>query len=122
MKFFKTKAFTQFTTKKNIDDEDLLKVASDLEAGKIDANLGGGIIKQRVARKGQGKSGGFRVIICFKRERHTFFVHGFAKSSQSNISADELTDFKELADILFGLTEAQLQLAIDNGTFHEIKR
>ena len=35
--------------------------------GLIDADLGGGLIKQRVARPGQGKRGGFRMMIAFRR-------------------------------------------------------
>jgi hypothetical protein len=70
-----------------------------LENGLIDASLGGGVINKRVSSQGQGKSGGFRVIICLKIGQRCFFVHGFAKSSQDNISTDELSDFKELDNI-----------------------
>ena len=40
----------------------------------------GGVIKQRLAREGQGKSGGFRSIVLFRRGEKAFFVYGFAKS------------------------------------------
>ncbi|UQZ90566.1 addiction module toxin RelE [Deltaproteobacteria bacterium Smac51] len=120
MKIFKTKSFTQFSRKKEITDRELLKTAIEVENGLIDASLGGGIIKKRVARQGQGKSGGFRVIICFKEGERLFFVHGFAKSSQDNISVEELHDFKDLAKILFNLPEADLKAAIETGALREI--
>jgi hypothetical protein len=82
--------------------------------------LGGGIIKKRIARQGQGKSGGFRVIICLKIGQRCFFVHGFAKSSQDNISTDELNNFKEVAKMLSSLTEDQLRAAIEAGKFQEV--
>ncbi|WP_338926885.1 type II toxin-antitoxin system RelE/ParE family toxin [Mycetohabitans endofungorum] len=37
-------------------DNALLEAVERAEKGQIDADLGGGVIKQRVARKGQGKS------------------------------------------------------------------
>ncbi len=69
-------------------------------AGRVDADLGGGVIKQRIARKGGGKSGGVRAILLFRRGSHVFFVFGFPKSERANISKDELAAFRKLADIL----------------------
>jgi len=39
-------------------DDRLCEAVERAESGLIDANLGGGLIKQRVARLGQGRSGG----------------------------------------------------------------
>ena len=50
----------------------------------------GGVIKQRIARTGQGKSGGFRAIVLFRSQEWSFFVHGFAKSDTDNLRQDEL--------------------------------
>ena len=66
--------------------------------GVIDADLGGGVIKQRIARRGGGRSGGFRTILLFRRGELAFFVHGFAKSNQENIRRKELSGLKSLAD------------------------
>ena len=46
--------------------------------GSVDADLGGGAIKQRIARRGQGRSGGFRAIVLFRWDEWSFFVYGFA--------------------------------------------
>ena len=64
-----------------------------------DADLGGGVVKQRVARPGAGKSGGYRTIILLRRETRAIFVYGFAKNERANIEDDELADFKKLAKL-----------------------
>lgn len=83
--------------------------------GLIDADLGGGIIKQRIARPNEGKSGGFRSIILFQTERCAFFVYGFPKSGRDNIREDELKAFKLLAGVLLAYNDQQLQTALDKG-------
>ncbi len=79
-----------------------------MAAGRYDANLGGGVFKQRVARDGGGKSGGFRTIILFRVGGHSFFAHGFANSDKANVSARELTALKQLADVLLRFSHEQL--------------
>ena len=88
--------------------------------GLIDADLGGGVIKQRIARKGQGRSGGFRSIVLFRRGELAFFVYGFAKSDRQNLRRDELEAFRLLADEMLKLNEAGLQAALANGTIIEV--
>jgi hypothetical protein len=120
VRIFKTKEFNHFTNRENITAQTLKKAALKIESGLIDADLGGGVIKQRVPRPGKGKSGGYRVIVCFQKERCLFFVHGFAKSRQSNISATELIDLRDLAKILLNLSDEQLTNAIAAGAVLEI--
>lgn len=52
MRGFKTKPFTRFANHEGIEDADLCDAIRRAERGSIDADLGGGIIKQRIARKG----------------------------------------------------------------------
>jgi len=87
---FKTKDFARFARKEKIDDDALCGGVRRAGRGLIDADLGGGLIKQRVARKGQGRSGGFRTIIAYRSTKRAVFLHGFAKSAKDNISDDEL--------------------------------
>ena len=86
----------------------------------IDADLGGGVIKQRVARRGQGRSGGFRVLVVFRREERAFFVHGFAKSDRDNLRRRELGALKALAGQLLGLDGPGLEAMLANGTIGEV--
>lgn len=67
------------------------------ERGLVDADLGGGIIKQRVARQGQGRSGGYRTLIAYRCGDFAVFLFGFAKSDRDNIDADELDDVQSIA-------------------------
>ena len=59
--------------------------------GLIDADLGGQIIKQRIARPGQDKRGGFRLLIGFGSHR-SVFLFGFAKNERKIIEDAELTN------------------------------
>ena len=57
MRVYKLKAFARFQRRERITDRALVKAVQSAEQGLVGANLGGGLIKQRVARPGQGKSG-----------------------------------------------------------------
>ena len=118
---FKTKPFARFADREAIDDDDLCAAVARADQGRIDADLGGAVIKQRVARLGQGRSGGFRTIILFRHGARAFFVYGFAKSDRDNIRRDELRAFRRLADELLGLGDAQLAAAIANGSLKEVR-
>ena len=120
MRVFKSRPFTRFAIKSGISDTALCKAVMDAEQGLIDADLGGGVIKQRVARKGQGKSGGFRTMILFKAGTRAFFIHGFAKNERGNINNDELTAFKKLAAKMLTYKDAELTEAVNKNTLTEI--
>ncbi len=89
--------------------------------GIFEADLGGHIIKKRVRFEGKGKRGSGRTIICFKKEQTAVFIHGFAKNECSDISDKELKAFKILAKVLLSLSDKELDIAIQNGNFTELK-
>lgn len=91
------------------------------EKGQVDADLGGGVIKQRIARAGQGKSGGYRTIIFFRKGDRAVFTYAFAKNDRENIDANEEKQFKEAARHVLGLTEKQIDELLKNGDFVEVK-
>ena len=78
-------------------DSALREAVQRAESGLIDADLGGGVIKQRVARAGKGKSGGYRTLILFRQGDRAIFAFGFAKSAQANISRADLALLKDAA-------------------------
>lgn len=121
MSVYVTKEFARFARKAGLADAKLLRAAQDVAAGHYDADLGGGVFKQRVAREGGGKSGGFRTIILFRVGSHSFFAHGFAKSDKANVSAKELKALKRLADALLGFSEEQLEAAQTAGELIEVE-
>jgi hypothetical protein len=120
MTVYATKEFARFARKAGLADVKLLRAARDVAAGQYDADLGGGVFKQRVARDGSGKSGGFRTIILFRAGGHSFFAHGFAKSDKANVSAKELKALKQLAGVLLGFSKEKLQTAKASGELIEV--
>jgi len=119
---FKTKWFQRFARKEGIEDGALREAVARAEKGLIDANLGSGVIKQRIARPGQGRSGGYRAIVVFRQGDRAVFMYGFAKSAMANIRADEEKEFKEAAKHLLALTGEQLAALLRQGDFIEVKR
>lgn len=109
MKAFKTKSFARFARKEQIDDEALREALNRAERGLIDADLGGCVIKQRIARPGEGKSGGYRSILLFRQGHRAIFVHGYAKSVLANISDAEARAFKKAAAAILEAPEVVLQ-------------
>ena len=120
MRIFKNKVFTRFARKAALDDAALRASILAAERGLIDADLGGGVIKQRIARPGAGKSGGFRTIIVFRARDRAVFVYGFGKNERHNIRDDELTEFKRLAALLLSYGDSQIGLAIEEGVLIEV--
>ncbi|MCL2898142.1 type II toxin-antitoxin system RelE/ParE family toxin [Brenneria tiliae] len=120
MRVFKNAWFERFARRQHISDKALLDAIRRAEKGLIDADLGGGVIKQRVARPGQGKSGGFRTIVLYRTEERAFFIYGFAKSDRANIDDDEVTLFKKMAFRVLELSDEHLNQLIGNGQFLEV--
>ena len=89
--------------------------------GLVDADLGGGVIKQRIARRGRGRSGGFRTIVVFRRGERAFFVHGFAKSDRENLRRKELSGLRSLANEYLALDAAGLAAAQSTGAIIEVE-
>ncbi len=122
MKVFTNAWFGRFARKQKISDATLLDAARRAESGQIDADLGGGVIKQRIARPGESKSKGYRSIVLFRKGERCVFVYGFPKSELGNIRDDEAEQFKKMARHVLALTDAQLGVLITNGQFEEVGR
>ena len=120
MRTFKTKTFARFSQREGIVDRALCDAVERIAKGLVDADLGGGVIKQRIARLGQGKSGGVRAILVLRREERAFFVHGFAKSDRENLRRNELGALRGLADEMLGLDGPDLASMLANGTISEV--
>lgn len=120
MRIFKNTRFARFADREGIADAELKATVDLLEAGQFDADLGGDVYKMRMAREGEGKSGGYRTIVFFKRGRRTFFVEGFAKSDRGNIGQKEKKNFKKLARDYLGLSDEAIGRAVKAGWFIEI--
>jgi hypothetical protein len=120
VRVFKNTWFIRFARREGIVDDELREVVNQIEAGQVDADLGGGVFKQRIGREGEGKSGGYRVIVLFKSGDRSFFIYGFAKSDRDNIDQKEVRNFKEYAKDCLGLSDTALEEAVKKGKFIEL--
>jgi hypothetical protein len=120
VRVFKSRAFAQFSRKNRIADADLCDVVDDMLAGAVDADLGGGVFKQRLRRQGQGKSGGFRTIVLLRRETVFMFAYGFAKNERDNIERNELVKFRKLAKEVFQYEKEDIDRLVNANALEEI--
>lgn len=97
MRIFMTKWFARFARHELIAESSLCEAIARAERGLIDADLGGGLIKQRVARQGKGRSGGYRMIVAYRAKNRAIFLFGFAKSEMENIAANQLAVARDIA-------------------------
>lgn len=117
---FMTKVFARFARRAGLGRAELVRAAELVALGRWDADLGGGVFKQRIARRGGGKSGGYRTLVLFKIGGHSFFVHGFAKNERANIAVRELDALKGLARVLLGLDDEAIRRSIGAGEIEEL--
>ena len=110
----------RFAHREGIGDRALCDAVERIAKGLADADLGGGVIKQRIARKGGGRSGGFRTIVLFRRGELAFYVYGFAKSDRENLRRNELETFRPLADEYLALDRSGLASALAVGAIIEV--
>ncbi|HZB87900.1 MAG TPA: type II toxin-antitoxin system RelE/ParE family toxin [Terracidiphilus sp.] len=120
MDVYLTKWMARFVRREGISHAALRDAILRAERGLIDADLGGGLIKQRVARAGKGRSGGYRTIIAYRRGDRAFFIHGFAKSEQENICPDELRTAREIGAVLMATPADVVARNITTGEWEEI--
>ena len=120
MRIFVTRWFVRFARRERIAHADLCEAVRRAERGLLDADLGGGVIKQRIARAHEGKSGGFRSIVLFRKGDRAFFVYGFAKSARATIRPDALLGFKRLAAEMLRYDDAALAKAVAGGALVEV--
>lgn len=119
MRVFKNKIFAKWAHKESLTDKALLVAVAEIEQGLVDADLGGGVFKKRVATT-QGKSGGGRTLIAYRVADKAFFVYGFAKNARANITVTELKALKLLARDLLNYSDTELRLLLDAGALFEI--
>lgn len=120
MKIYRTKSVTRFSWRERVSDNSLKAAIYRAEKGSIDADLGGGLIKQRVPRVGQGRSSGFRMIVAYRAENRAVFLFGFAKNDLENISSGELQALRKLGAAWLSASCEKLEEAIHSGDLQEI--
>ncbi|HEY4745430.1 MAG TPA: type II toxin-antitoxin system RelE/ParE family toxin [Desulfuromonadaceae bacterium] len=117
---YKTRHFNRWARKAELTDRALCRAVAEIRQGLVDADLGGGIIKKRVALPGHGKRGSTRTLLATNRNDRWIFVYGFEKNERANISDNELEALKLLAVDLLALTESQISEAVSKGALLEV--
>lgn len=120
MRIFKTKWVARYARRAWIVDDSLRDAIERADRGLVDADLGGGLIKQRVARVGQGRSGGYRTLIAYRAGARAVFLYVFAKSDRENVSPDELLAWREIGSIWLLEDEQGVRRAIKEEELEEI--
>ncbi len=120
MRVFNAKPFARFARRERIADSTWLSAVERAESGLVDADLGGGVIKQRIARPGQGRSGGYRTFIAFRNGMRAIFVYGFAKNERDNIDDKDLATLKKAAELWLAANDADIAFEVSLGNLQEI--
>jgi hypothetical protein len=121
MHILKTKWFAHWAAKEGLSSKALCEAVDEMNQGLVDANLGGNVVKKRVAVGGRGKSGGVRTLLAFKQGDRAFFLYGFAKNQQSNISEKELKALKLLAAKMLAYDGREITMALAAHELYEVK-
>jgi hypothetical protein len=120
VRLFKTRTLAKFARQNGIRDASLVAAVENAMRVLVDADLGGHIIKQRVARPRQGKRGGFRMLIGLRPDL-AIFLFGFAKNESENIDDDQLKDLREIATSWFAADEKKIAQALEDGILLEVQ-
>ena len=120
MLIYKNKWFHRWAKSEGLPEKALCEAVQQMAAGLFEADLGGGLLKKRVAREGKGKSGGFRTLVATNRGDRWVFVFGFSKNARSKIDKDEQQALKKLAGHLMGLSSVEMQSAVQAGGLIEV--
>ena len=120
MRVFKTRWFARSTKREDISDDRLADAIARAERGLIDADLGGGLIKQRVARPSKGKSGGYRTLMAYRSGQRAVFLFGFAKSERDNIGSAHASELRAAAHEILALSPGEIATKLVAQTIVEV--
>jgi hypothetical protein len=120
VELLKTKVMAKFARQERITDASLREAIERAERGLVDADLGGGLIKQRVARRGQGRSGGYRVFIAYRNRTRAVALYGFPKNDRENLDDHELQQLRLIGLNWLNAQQTVIARALRDGTLQEI--
>ena len=121
MRVNKTRLFAKFARRERISDAALVEAIARAHRGLLDADLGGGLIEQRVARQGGGRSGGYRTLIAVRFGARAVFLFGFANNDRDNVSEDELAELRVTARSWLAAGKVLIERALEDGALIEVE-
>jgi hypothetical protein len=119
MRVFKTKWFARFARQERLSDQKLAEAVREIEKGLHDGDLGGKLIKKRMARAGEGKRGSYRTILVYLKGNRAVYLYGFAKSDKDNLSPVESREYQKAAQVYLHLSEADIGKALQEIDYDE---
>jgi hypothetical protein len=119
-RIFKTRYFSNWLEKTELTDALLLNAVEEMERGLIDADLGGGVFKKRVALPNRGKSGSVRTLIATNKNDRWFFMFGFEKNQRDNIDKSDLKFLKQSAKKMLSFSDELLDITLQIKELEEI--
>jgi hypothetical protein len=119
-RIFKTRYFSNWQEKTELTDVLLLNAVEEMERGLIDADLGGGVFKKRVALPNRGKSGSVRTLIATNKNNRWFFMFGFEKNQRDNIDKSDLKFLKQAAKKMLSFSDELLDITLQIKELEEI--
>lgn len=119
-RILKIRVFCRWMRKTELSDQLLLKAIDEMERGLIDADLGGGVYKKRIALPGRGKRGSTRTLIATNKDTRWIFLNGFEKNERDNITQNELSVWKMISKDLFECSDNVLDSLQNEGAIEEI--
>ncbi|WP_298728477.1 type II toxin-antitoxin system RelE/ParE family toxin [uncultured Ferrovibrio sp.] len=122
IRIFKSRHFNKWCRKEGVTNKMLKVAVQEVEDGLYEANLGGFLIKKRVAKPGHGKRGSYRTIMAYRQGAKIFFLFGFDKNERENIGERELKALHKLGDVLIGSTDAVLAKWLKDGELMEVEK
>ncbi|RJF90042.1 type II toxin-antitoxin system RelE/ParE family toxin [Oleomonas cavernae] len=120
MKVYKTRWMARFLRRERLGDGRLREAINQAERGLVDADLGGGLVKLRVARTGKGKSGGYRMLVAYRRGDRAVFLYGFAKNERENIEPHELLTLREIGAVWLAASPESIAQAVKDKALEEV--
>lgn len=120
MRVLKTKTFARWARKERLGDRLLAAAVAEMRRGLVDANLGGGLLKKRMARSGAGKSGGYRTLVASNQSDRWVFLYGFAKKEREDLDESELRDLKRIGQGYLAMSEETVLQALRTGQLWEV--
>jgi len=121
VRIFKIKAFHRWAKSERVTDKMLKDAVVEIAKGLVEANLGGGLLKKRIARPGEGKRGGYRTFIGYREDERSVFFFGFPKSDMDDVEDDTLAKLKNMSGYYLSLSNEKIELLLKNGDVVEVK-
>ncbi len=112
IRIYKHYKFLKWMKKLRVSDLDLKNAILEIEQGLVDADLGQGVLKKRIAVNGRGKRGGARTIIAFRLDHRAVFIYGFGKNEKETLSPSDEAHLKQLAKIYLKFSEEKMKQAV----------